>query len=230
MSSTARAAAQATGLPPKVVPWLPGCSRVAAAPRATVAPIGMPPPRPLARVTTSGAYAVEELVGEPGAGAADAGLHLVEPEQRAVLVGDALGGGEVAGARDDDAGLALDRLEDDGGDRVVDGGLERGHVVVRHEGDVAGQRLEGVAVGRLRGEREGAHRPAVEGALGGDEPGAAGATGQLEGGLVGLGAGVAEEDPASSVQPSRPRSRSARRPGARWRRSSRRGRGSRAGW
>ena len=54
VSITARAAAQATGLPPNVVPWLPGSSSVAAPPRAIVAPIGMPPPRPLARVTMSG--------------------------------------------------------------------------------------------------------------------------------------------------------------------------------
>ena len=53
VSRTASAAAQATGLPPKVVPWLPGCRRVAASPRATQAPIGMPPPSPLATVTTS---------------------------------------------------------------------------------------------------------------------------------------------------------------------------------
>ena len=34
----------------------------------------------------------------------------------------------------------------------------------------------------------------MERPLGGDQPGAAGAPGQLEGGLVGLGAGVGEED------------------------------------
>ncbi len=54
VSMTASAAAAATGLPPKVVPWLPGPSRDPAAPTATVAPIGKPPPSPLASVTTSG--------------------------------------------------------------------------------------------------------------------------------------------------------------------------------
>ena len=137
---------------------------------------------------------VEELVGEPRAGPCDAGLHLVEPEQGAVVVGDALGGGEVTRVGDDDARLALDRFEDDRGDGVVDGGLERRHVVVRHEGDVAGQRLERLAVGGLGGECERTHRAAVERALRRDDPGAAGAAGQLEGGLVGLRAGVAEED------------------------------------
>ena len=61
------------------------------------------------------------LVREPAAGAADAGLHLVEPEQRAVVGGDPPGGREVAVGRDDDAGLALDRLEEDGGGLVGDG-------------------------------------------------------------------------------------------------------------
>ncbi len=60
-----------------------------------------------------GARRRDGVVGEPRAGAAHAGLHLVEPEQRAVLVGDRAGGGEVALGRDDDAGLALDRLEQD---------------------------------------------------------------------------------------------------------------------
>ncbi len=55
VSSTASAAAQHTGLPPKVEPWLPGPSRSAASPKAMQAPIGRPPPSPLASVTTSGA-------------------------------------------------------------------------------------------------------------------------------------------------------------------------------
>ena len=51
---TASAAAQHTGLPPKVVPCWPGPSRSPAAPTPMHAPSGSPPPRPLARVTTSG--------------------------------------------------------------------------------------------------------------------------------------------------------------------------------
>ena len=43
----------ATGLPPKVLPWLPGPSRVAARPLAMQAPIGNPLPSPLATVTRS---------------------------------------------------------------------------------------------------------------------------------------------------------------------------------
>ena len=127
---TASAAAAATGLPPKVVPWLPGWSRSAASPVAMQAPIGKPPARPLATVTMS-AGAVHRvgdggvLVGEPGAGAADAGLDLVEPQQGAVLAGDLAGLGEVVERRRDHAGLALERLEDHGRGLVGDGGGER---------------------------------------------------------------------------------------------------------
>src|SRR5690606_12098919 len=54
VSRTARAAAAASGLPPKVVPWLPGSKSLPAPPVAMQAPIGTPPARPLARVTMSG--------------------------------------------------------------------------------------------------------------------------------------------------------------------------------
>ncbi len=54
VSSTASAAAQATGFPPNVLPWSPLRSTVPAAPSPMHAPIGSPPPRPLARVSTSG--------------------------------------------------------------------------------------------------------------------------------------------------------------------------------
>ena len=54
VSMTARAAAQEIGLPPKVVPWLPGSNIVAARPKPIRAPIGTPPPSPLASVSRSG--------------------------------------------------------------------------------------------------------------------------------------------------------------------------------
>ena len=53
-SMTASAAEVHTGLPPKVVPWVPGVNSFAALPWATTAPSGRPPPRPLASVITSG--------------------------------------------------------------------------------------------------------------------------------------------------------------------------------
>ena len=55
--------------------------------------MGSPPPSALARVMTSGCSAVG-LVHEPGARRPDAGLHLVEGEQRA-----GVGAAEAAAAR-----------------------------------------------------------------------------------------------------------------------------------
>ena len=46
--------AQATGLPPNVLPWSPGATTVAICSLHTTAPMGRPPPRGLARVMTSG--------------------------------------------------------------------------------------------------------------------------------------------------------------------------------
>ena len=43
-----------SGLPPNVVPWLPGVKMLAAFGPATTAPIGTPEPRPLASGITSG--------------------------------------------------------------------------------------------------------------------------------------------------------------------------------
>ena len=54
-----------------------------------------------------------------------------------MLVGDRAGRGEVALGGYDDAGLALDRLEQDRGGLVGDRGGERVGVAVRDEGDVA---------------------------------------------------------------------------------------------
>jgi hypothetical protein len=139
------------------------------------------------------------LEREPVAGPADAGLHLVEPEQGAMLVGDPTGRTEVAGRRHDHAGLALDRLEQHRCRLVVDRSRERVHVAVRHPGDVPGQRLERFAVRRLGGQRQGPHGPSVEGAVSSDHLAPAGPPGQLEGRLVRLGAGVGEEDPAFDV-------------------------------
>ena len=59
------------------------------------------------------------LRGEPGAGAAEAGLHLVGDEDDALLLGPFGQARQEAVGRDDEAALALDRLDDDGGDLVA---------------------------------------------------------------------------------------------------------------
>ncbi len=53
-SSTALAPAATTGPPAKVDPWSPGCSTSACSGVVTHAPIGSPPPSPLATVMASG--------------------------------------------------------------------------------------------------------------------------------------------------------------------------------
>ena len=89
VSSTASAAAQDTGLPPKVRAVLAGLRAASAAsPKARQAPIGSPPPRPLARVIDVRARRPSAWWANQRAGAADAGLHLVEHQQRAVPRGD----------------------------------------------------------------------------------------------------------------------------------------------
>jgi len=129
-------------------------------------------------------------------------LDFVQPEQRSVRGGDVACCGQVAGRRDENARFALYRFEDHRGRLVGDGGGQCGRVAVRDEGDVTGQRFEGLPVGRLAGERERAERPAVERRDRGDQMRAAGPTGCLERRLVGLGAGVREEHPAAGL-PSR---------------------------
>ena len=138
-----------------------------------------------------------DAAGEPGADPADAALHLVEVEQRAVLVAGLAGGLEEAGRRDDDPGLAHDRLEDDGGGAVGHGGAQGGGVAVGDERDRTGQGLERRALRGLAGDGERAHRAAVERALAGD-PAATGPqpARQLQRRLVRLGAGVGEQHPA----------------------------------
>ena len=173
VSSTASAAAQATGLPPKVVPWLPGWSRSPASPRPMQAPIGMPAAEALGQGDDVGRRSPATRVWWANQAPVRPMPVCTSSSQSSAPCsrGDLAGGGEVAVGRHDHAGLALDRLEDDRGGLVGDGGRERRGVAVRDEGDVAGQRLERLAVGRLGGQRERAHGAAVEGALGGDERG-----------------------------------------------------------
>ena len=80
-------AAIASGLPPKVEPWVPGVMPLAASAVASTAPIGKPRAEPLGQRHDVGRHA-ELLIAEQLAEPADAGLHLVEREQQAVLVAE----------------------------------------------------------------------------------------------------------------------------------------------
>ena len=125
------------------------------------APIGRPLPRPFASVTASGATPSCSQA-KKRARAADARLHLVEEEQRAVLVGERAGGGEELRRRRVDPALALDRLEQDRGRVGADRGGERIDVVQLREARGRRERLPGGALLRLPGDGERAVRPAVE--------------------------------------------------------------------
>src|SRR5690606_32045843 len=140
------------------------------------------------------------LVREPRAGAPDAGLHLVEHEQRAVPGGEVARGDEVARREGAHARLALHGLDDERGDLAALGHgrgrerlLERGDVVERDELDPARERLERLAVRGLRRQRERPHGPAVEAALEREDARASRAARHLERRLVGLRARVREE-------------------------------------
>ena len=54
VSTTARPAAAEMGEPPKVAPWSPGSRMFVALPATTHIPMGTPPPKPFARIRTSG--------------------------------------------------------------------------------------------------------------------------------------------------------------------------------
>ena len=228
VSRTASPAAQDSGLPPKVEPCCPAASSaVTSGPKVTRAPIGTPPPSPLARVIASGTTPACWQANHV-AGAADPGLDLVDDEERAGLGGQLARRPEVLRVGGDDPALALDRLEDDGGGVRPHRGLEGVDVAPRHVHDTGEERLERLAVGGLVGQREGAGGPSVEGALGGDDAGAPGAAGELDGRLDGLGAAVAEEDRRALGRARRPAGSARRaRPGAPTCRSSRRGRAAR---
>ena len=112
--STARATAQPRGLPPKVLPWLPAERWAPTSSLASSAPMGKPAPSALADERRSGRDALP-LVRPHLAGAPQAGLHLVEAEERAGPGGELAGRLQVAGGRLDHAGLALDGLDHEGG-------------------------------------------------------------------------------------------------------------------
>ena len=166
VSMTVRAARQASGLPPKVDPWVPGAKTSAAGPRARQAPMGTPLASPLARVMTSGLYPAV-LVGEGQTGASHAGLDLVEHEQPAVGIAQGAQARQVVRRRDVDPALALDRLDQDGGDVVAvgRGRLHRGDVVVGDAHEALDQGLEAGLDLAVAGGAQGGQGAAVKAAV-----------------------------------------------------------------
>ena len=73
------------------------------------------------------------------AGGAEAGLHLVEDQQRLALVGDPAQGREELAAEVVVPALALDRLEDDRGDLVYLTGKEKFRAIIEDIKDCVGR-------------------------------------------------------------------------------------------
>ena len=140
------------------------------------------------------------LEGPELAGAPHAGLYLVAHEERSVLPAEPLNALDVALPQRKDAAFALDALDEDGCGVLVHG-LGKGiEVAGRHLLEALGDRLEAVHEIFPAGSCEGGERAAVEAAGQGDDVDGIPAlhlglvaAGQLDGRLVGFGAGVAEE-------------------------------------
>ena len=141
--------------------------------------------------------------------APEARLHLVDDEEDPLAVADPPQALHELLRRDDEAALALHRLDDDRRDRLGrdlrrEHPLERGERVggrdpavlvrERHAVDLGRERPEaGLVRVRLRGEREREERAAVEASLEADHGGPLRvAARELDGVLDGLGAGVEE--------------------------------------
>ena len=142
------------------------------------------------------------LESEEIAGAADAGLDLVGDEEDPVGIAKFPHRFDEALRRGDDSRFALDGLQDDRGGvaRVLlHQGLECLDVAVREELDASRHGFERRALVRLARQRERAHGAAVETAFSCEDAAAAGQACELECGLVGLGAGVAEKHPRGVV-------------------------------
>ena len=140
------------------------------------------------------------FMGEQGAGAAHAGLHLVEDQQQAELVGGGAQAFQVIGITGDDAALALDRLDQDGGGLRRDGGAKRVQIAIGHVNEARRVRIEALEMLFLAASRDGRQRAPVKGAGGADDlvPALVAAlvmvfARHLDGALIGLGARVAEE-------------------------------------
>ena len=142
------------------------------------------------------------LVGPEAAGAGEAALDFVVDEDGADVVAAAAERGQERGRGDVDAAFALDGLDDDAAGALRDELLEAGFVVEGAVDETRDHGAEGFLVFRVRRRGQTAHGAAVEGAVEADDfvlrarwtPGLADFAGEFDGGFVGFGAGVADED------------------------------------
>ncbi len=110
-------------------------------------------------------------VGEPGAGAAEARLDLVDDQQDVARGAQFARGAQEAWRRRDDAGFALDRLDQDRAGVLVDRFAESRDVAEVEVPEPGRERAEVGAVVVFRGETDHGRGPPVEIAAGDDDLG-----------------------------------------------------------
>ena len=101
-------------------------------------------------------------VGEQLAGTAQAGLHLVEDQQRAVLIAQLARAFQIRLVRRQHTAFALDRLQHHGAGLVGNGRFQRRQVVIGDMFDAFDLRAETIGILRLAADRNGEQRAAVE--------------------------------------------------------------------
>jgi hypothetical protein len=121
------------------------------------------------------------FMGEQLAGAAHAGLDLVEDQQEALVVAERAQSRRKLRWDRADAALALDRLDQDRRRLVGDRRLQRVHVVERNLIEAFDLGAEALEIFRLAAGGDGRQRPAVERALEGDDAEALGMAGRRSG-------------------------------------------------
>ena len=109
------------------------------------------------------------LISEQIAGAANAGLDLVEDQQQAVVVAQLAQRAQKCVRHDAHAALAHHRLDQDGGGLGPDGLLDRIEIGERHLVEARHRRAEAVEIFLVAGRGQRRQRAAVEGALEGDD-------------------------------------------------------------
>ena len=140
------------------------------------------------------------LEGPEGTGTAQTGLHFVADEEDVVLAAQGLHTAQVIARQGHDAAFALHHFHQHRRRGGRDGGFQRGQVIGGHLLEASGQRRETVAQALAARSGQRTEGTAVEAAAQGDDLVGVAlldlahvAAGQLDAGLVGLGAGIAEE-------------------------------------
>ena len=203
VSMTAMATAQASGPPPKVVPCMPAWMARAASSVQRIAPSGNAAGKRLGQRGDIGLNAVV-LIGAPFAGAAHAGLNLIDNQQRSRGAGQRARLGEEFLRERAHAAFALNGFDENGADFIGEFGAQIGNVVELYKFDAGNDGSKGSRYFALCVVETGAEGAAVKALLKGEklradllafaaqESGVSAS--QLERALPGLGAGVSKED------------------------------------